>query len=106
MSLTTDSPRLASHVRHRPEQTLLYQLVERHYPEFTRRMVNIAALLVDDVLPKVPLRQWARSVPFQIRFLFDSYPELMGKALGIVYHTIGHLADRNQWNCKIYYGIS
>jgi hypothetical protein len=28
----------AAHVRHRPEQTLLYQLVERHYPEFARLM--------------------------------------------------------------------
>lgn len=28
----------ALYERHRPEQTLLYQLVERHYPEFARLM--------------------------------------------------------------------
>ena len=27
-------------------------------------------------------------MPFQLRFLFASYPDLMGKALGIVYRTI------------------
>lgn len=150
MPLTAERPGFgpATHVRHRPEQTLLYQLVERHYPEFARlmaaqgsplpghvarefedylscgrlehgflrvrcetchheklvafsckrrgfcpscgarRMVDSAALLVDEVLPKVPLRQWVLSVPFQLRFLFASYPDLMGKALGIVYRTI------------------
>lgn len=53
-----------------------------------RRMVDSAALLTDEVLPRVPLRQWVLSVPFQLRFLFASYSELMGKALGIVYRTI------------------
>ncbi|EHB8431381.1 AAA family ATPase, partial [Salmonella enterica subsp. enterica serovar Infantis] len=52
------------------------------------RKVDSAALLVDEVLPKVPLRQWVLSVPFQLRFLFASYPDLMGKALGIVYRSI------------------
>src|SRR5690606_26128899 len=53
-----------------------------------RRMVDSAALLTDEVLPPVPLRQWVLSVPFQLRFLFASYPDLMGKALGIVYRAI------------------
>lgn len=148
MSLTADAPGLVAHVRHRPEQTLLYQLVERHYPAFARlmaeqgsplpgyvarefedylkcgrlehgflrvrceschheklvafsckrrgfcpscgarRMVDSAVLLVDAVLPQVPLRQWVLSVPFQLRFLFASYPDLMSKALGLVYRTI------------------
>ena len=148
MSHLTRAPAPATHVRHRPEQTLLYQLVERYYPEFVelmalqgsplprhvarefedylkcgrleygflrvrceschheklvafsckrrgfcpscgaRRMVDSAALLVDEVLPRVPLRQWVLSVPFQLRFLFASYPDLMGKALGIVYRSI------------------
>ena len=134
--------------RHRPETTLLYQLVAQYYPQFqalmarqetplpgfiqqefeaylacgrlehgflrvrcepchheklvafsckrrgfcpscgTRRMVDSAALLVDEVLPTAPFRQWVLSVPFQLRFLFASYPALMGKALGIVYRTI------------------
>jgi ribosomal protein S27E len=134
--------------RHRPEQTLLYQIIEQHYPDFlsameaqgrplpgyvqnefdaflqcgrleqgflrlrcedckhehliafsckrrgfcprcgARRMVESAALLVDDVFPREPIRQWVLSFPFQLRFLFASYPELMGKVLGIVYRTL------------------
>ena len=130
--------------RHRPEQTLLYQIVDKHYPDFlaqlaaegkflpdhvqreftdflkcgllehgflrvrcegchheklvafsckrrgfcpscgTRRMVDSAALLVDKVLPKKPIRQWVLTVPFPLRFLFAAYPELMSKVLGIV----------------------
>ena len=118
--------------RHRPQTTLLYQLVSQYYPQFqelmaqqetllpgyiqqefeaylkcgrlehgflrvrcecchheklvafsckrrgfcpssgARRMVDSAVLLTDEVLPKVPLRQWVLSVPFQLRFLFAS----------------------------------
>ena len=143
------------HTRHRPEQTLLYQIVEQHYPRFmaqlaaedralpeyvqqefsdflkcgrlehgflrvrceschheklvafsckrrgfcpscgARRMVESAALLVDEVLPKKPIRQWVLTVPFPLRFLFAAYPELMGKALGIVTRTVStHLAHQ------------
>ena len=130
--------------RHRPEQTLLYQIVDKHYPNFlaqlavegkflpdhvhleftdflkcgllehgflrvrceschheklvafsckkrgfcpscgARRMVDSAALLVDEVLPKKPIRQWVLTVPFPLRFLFAAYPELMSKVLSIV----------------------
>ena len=140
--------------RHRPETTLLYQLVEVHYPvfvaqlvtrgtplpeyvqgEFTdylrcgrlehgflrvrceschgehlvafsckrrgfcpscgaRRMAESAALLVDEVLPAVPMRQWVLSFPFPLRFLFASRPKIMGKVLGIVYRVLAtHLVD-------------
>ncbi len=51
-------------------------------------MAESAALLVDDVLPHEPIRQWVLSFPFQLRFLFASYPEVMGKVLGIVYRTL------------------
>ena len=134
--------------RHRPEQTLLYQLIEQHYPAFAahlaeqgtslpgyvqrefddylkcgrleygflrlrcdschaehlvafsckrrgfcpscgaRRMAESAALLVDEVLPQQPVRQWVLSVPFPLRFLFASRPDVMGRVLGIVYRTI------------------
>ena len=141
--------------RHRPEQTLLYQLIEQYYPEFemqwaaegrllpnyvcrefdeylkcgrlehgflrvqcegyhpehlvafsckrrgfcsscgARRLVESAALLVDEVLPHQPIRQWVLSVPFTLRFLFASQPEIMGKALDIVYRSIAtHLTDK------------
>ncbi len=53
-----------------------------------RRMAESAALLVDEVLPHEPMRQWVLSFPYQLRFLFASGPELMGKVLGIVYQAI------------------
>ena len=134
--------------RHKPEQTLLYQIIKKHYPQFlehmaqqgnelpkyvrtefedylkcgrlehgflrvrcedchhehlvafsckrrgfcpsygARRMAESAALLVDEVLPHEPIRQWVLSFPFQLRFLFASYPKIMGKVLGIVYRSI------------------
>ena len=134
--------------RHRPETTLLYRLVDEHYPAFAetmaangtplpeyvqrefedylrcgrlehgflrvrceachaehlvafsckrrgfcpscgaRRMAESAALLVDEVLPEVPMRQWVLSFPIPLRFLFASRPALMGQALGIVYRVL------------------
>jgi ribosomal protein S27E len=149
------SPHSPPYKRHRPEKTLVYQIVEKHYPEFrdvmaaqgkslpvhvqqgfsrylkcgqlehgllrvqcnechhehmvafsckrrgfcpscgARRMAESAALLVDEVLPEQPMRQWVLSFPYQLRFLFASRPELMGKVLGIVYRAIAsHLIDK------------
>lgn len=51
-------------------------------------MVESAALLVDEVLPRLPMRQWVLSVPYPLRFLFAREPKVMGKVLGIVYRTI------------------
>ena len=143
------------YVRHRPERTLLYQLVDEYYPAFealmaeqgrelpiyvqrefedylkcgrlehgflrvrcdschsehlvafsckrrgfcpscgARRMAESAALLVDEVLPEQPLRQWVLSFPYQLRFLFANRPEIMGKVLGIVYRVIAtHLVKK------------
>jgi ribosomal protein S27E len=60
-----------------------------------RRMVESAALLVDEVLPHEPMRQWVLSVPFPLRFLFTSQPAIMGKVLSIVYRTIAtHLTKK------------
>jgi hypothetical protein len=53
-----------------------------------RRMVESAALLVNEVLPHEPMRQWVLSFLYQLRFLFASYPEIMSKVLGIVYSMI------------------
>jgi ribosomal protein S27E len=141
--------------RHRPEQTLLYQIVKEYYPAFTahlaeqgrelpgyvrrefegylkcgrlehgflrvrcqschaehlvafsckrrgfcpscgaRRMAESAALLVDEVLPEQPMRQWVLSFPFPLRFLFASRPEIMGQVLGIVCRVIAtHLVKK------------
>jgi len=134
--------------RHRPERTLLYQLVDQYYPAFAdlmaaqgrplpdyvqrefedylkcgrlehgflrvrctschqeqlvafsckrrgfcpscgaRRMAESAALLVDDILPEAPVRQWVLSFPYALRFLFATRPAVMGRVLGIVYRTL------------------
>ena len=60
-----------------------------------RRMAESAALLVEDVFPREPMRQWVLSFPFKLRFLFASDPELMGKVLGIVYRALStHLIKK------------
>jgi ribosomal protein S27E len=60
-----------------------------------RRMADSAALLVDEILPHQPMRQWVLTVPFPLRFLFASQPAVMGKVLGIVYRTIAtHLTRK------------
>ena len=143
------------YVRHRPETTLLYQIVREYWPEFqaelanhgktlptyvrnefdeylkcgrlehgflrvrceschdeklvafsckrrgfcpscgARRMADSAALLVDDILPHLPMRQWVLSLPFPLRFLFASNPKVMTRALAIVYRTIAtHLTRK------------
>jgi len=53
-----------------------------------RRMSDSTALLVDEILPHQPMRQWVLSVPFPRRFLFAGHPVVMGKALGILYRPI------------------
>ena len=47
-----------------------------------------AALLVDEVFPEQPVRQWVLSFPYPLRFLFASRPAIMGRVLGIVYRVI------------------
>jgi len=141
--------------RHRPERTLLYQVIEQHYPAFVayladsgkqlpthvqrafedylqcgrlehgflrlrcerchaehlvafsckrrgfcpscgaRRMAESAALLVDAVLPRRPIRQWVLSFPYPLRFLFATRPAILGQVLGIVYRVIAaHLVKQ------------
>jgi hypothetical protein len=65
-------------------------------------MAESAALLVDDVLPHESIKQWVLSFPFQLRFLFASYPQIMGKVLGIVYRTLAtHLTKKAGYNKQI-----
>ena len=150
------------YARHRPETTLLYQIVREYWPEFqaelahhgrylpayvikefdeylkcgrlehgflrvqceschdeklvafsckrrgfcpscgARRMADSAALLVDEVLPHQPVRQWVLSVPFPLRFLFASQPAVMGKVLGIIYRTIAtHLTHKTGFTKRL-----
>jgi hypothetical protein len=58
-------------------------------------MAESAALLVDEVLPEQPIRQWVLSFLFQLRFLFASRQVLMSRVLGIVYRVISaHLIQK------------
>jgi len=58
-------------------------------------MADSAALLVDEVLPHQPMRQWVLSVPFPLRFLFASKPAVMSKVLAIAYRAIAtHLTRK------------
>lgn len=134
--------------RHRPERTLLYRIVEEHYPAFAahlagqgtqlpehvrrefeeylrcgrlehgfmrvrcdechheylvafsckrrgfclscgaRRIAEHAALLVEEVFPEQPVRQWVLSFPYPLRFLFAHRCEILGEVLGIVYRVL------------------
>jgi hypothetical protein len=66
-----------------------------------RRMAESAALLVDDVLPHESIRQWVLCFPFQLRFLFASYPQIIGKVLGIVYRTLAtHITKKADYNTQ------
>jgi hypothetical protein len=59
-------------------------------------MAESAALLVDEVLPEQAMRQWVLSFPYQLRFLFASRPEIMGRVLGIVHRVIAtHLVRKS-----------
>lgn len=70
-------------------------------------MADSAALLVEDILPEVPMRQWVLSFPYPLRFLFASRPEIMGEVLGIVYRTLAtHLIKRNRDLFRFPTGIS
>ncbi len=53
-----------------------------------RRMADSAAHLVDEVLPKRPIRQWVLSVPFTLRYLFATNPKVMSRVLTIVHRVI------------------
>jgi hypothetical protein len=63
-------------------------------------MVDTAALLVDEGLPPVPIRQWVLSVPFPLRFLFAREPAVLSAVLGIVIRAIeARLVARAGYTC-------
>lgn len=53
-----------------------------------RRMVESAALPVDEVFPNRPVRQRVRSAPLPLQFLLANHPAIMGQVLRIVYRAI------------------
>jgi hypothetical protein len=54
----------------------------------TRRMAETAAYLVDNIIPRVPVRQWVLSFPIPLRSLFAVYPELLTPVLRLVHRAI------------------
>jgi hypothetical protein len=64
-------------------------------------MAESAALLVDEVFPEQPVRQWVLSFPYPLRFLFASRPAIMGQVLGIVYRCVAtHLIKKAGFSRK------
>ncbi len=53
-----------------------------------RRLAESAAHLVDQVIPRVPVRQWVLSAPIPLRVLFAAYPELLTPVLRIIHRVI------------------
>ena len=54
----------------------------------TRRMAETAADLVDNILPRAPVRQWVLSFPIPLRSLFAVHPELLTPVLKIIHRAI------------------
>jgi hypothetical protein len=54
----------------------------------TRRMAQTAAYLVDNIIPRVPVRQWVLSFPIPLRSLFAIHPELLAPVLRIIHRVI------------------
>jgi len=57
-------------------------------------MAESAAYLVDQVIPRVPVRQWVLSFPVALRILFAAQPELLTPVLRIVHRVIGRFLLR------------
>jgi hypothetical protein len=55
-----------------------------------RRMAESAAHLVDEVFPKVGIRQWVLSFPMPVRFILAKNPKIQAKCLTIVHRAITH----------------
>jgi ribosomal protein S27E len=58
-----------------------------------RRMAETAAHLVDDVIPRVPVRQWVLSFPIPLRLLFATHPQLLALVLTIVHRGHCQISD-------------
>jgi hypothetical protein len=53
-----------------------------------RRMAELAAHLVDQVFPPLPVRQWVLSVPKRLRYFLQRDPEALGAVLHILLRVI------------------
>ena len=53
-----------------------------------RRMAQSAGYLVDEVIPRVPVRHWVLSFPIPLRILFAAHPGLLTPVLRIIHRVI------------------
>ena len=53
-----------------------------------RRMAQSAAHLVDNVIPRVPVRQWVLSFPIPLRILFAAHAQLLTPILQVIHRVI------------------
>ena len=58
-------------------------------------MAEVAAHLVDHVLPVVPIRQWVLSLPYSLRMMLGYDPELLGVVLRVFMRAVsGWIRDK------------
>ena len=63
-----------------------------------RRMAEVAAHLVDQVFPSLPVRQWVLSVPKRLGYFLQRNPEPLGAVLHILLRVIeARLRLRSGW---------
>ncbi len=53
-----------------------------------RRMAQTAAHLVDQVIPRVPVRQWVLSLPIPLRLLLAAQPQVLTPVLQVVHRVL------------------
>ncbi len=61
----------------------------------TRRMVETAAHMVDDVLPRVQFRQWVLSMPKRVRWHLRKKPEVISGLLGVFLRAVETTVRQN-----------
>jgi hypothetical protein len=61
----------------------------------TRRMVETAAHMVDNVLPRVQFRQWVLSMPKRVRWHLKQKPEVVSGLLGVFLRAVETTVRQN-----------
>ena len=64
-------------------------------------MADSAAHMVDEVMPKRPIRQWVLSVPFPLRYLFATNPQVMSHVLTMVHRVISTFLIKRSENGEV-----
>ena len=55
-----------------------------------KQAVSPAAHLVDHIIPRVPVRQWMRSLPIPLRYLLAAHPRLITPVLQVIHRTVAY----------------